>query len=65
MEEMLDAPRGEGRTGRAGFVSAEKERMRERESGMGAVPEPERKGEWLRRRIFVVGYVCVVLCMRV
>lgn len=33
---MPDAPRGDGRTGRAGFVSALKERTRARESGIGA-----------------------------
>ena len=33
---IVDAVRGEGRTGRVGFVSMLKDRMRDNESGIGA-----------------------------
>lgn len=35
---IIDAPRGEGRTGLAGFVSTLKDLIRESESGIGAPP---------------------------
>jgi hypothetical protein len=38
MSGIIDAPRGEGRTGLAGFVSTLKDLIRESESGMGAPP---------------------------
>ena len=38
MSGIVEAVRGEGRTGRAGFVSILKDRIKDNESGIGAVP---------------------------
>jgi hypothetical protein len=59
----VDAVRGDGRTGRVGFVSMLKERIRDNESGIGA-PFP-RKGELpplLPRRMLVVCGVVGLAC---
>lgn len=38
MSGIVDAVRGEGRAGRAGFVSTLKDRIKDNESGIGAAP---------------------------